>query len=374
MVTGPKQPGGLVRIFGWSNAFGGVHHYRIREPLRGLALLGHETQSLPVAKAEVFEQSDVVLVRGLHNPKNSLLWRWAAAKKLPALQVYDLDDDIWSWRPGTKEYDYWTEDKRLEVELNIQCADLVTTPTGSLAELLSALNPNVAIVPNTVPERLLKLLPMVRERFAIGWQGAQGHIADLQLIYDPIIRFLWNHPEVEFHIWGPEKIQDFPEPIADRIIPHAWIQSVWGHYHRLSMDIGLAPLDPVDTFNITKSDIRLRELAALGIPFIASRSNAYTTTALSARGLVVETEDEWQEALTELYRNADLRAWMAEQGRLRARLWTTEGNAKELERIYERAKHRDTASPRVEPAGQSPGLYYTRNGDRSITNITTTKL
>jgi glycosyltransferase involved in cell wall biosynthesis len=358
-----------MRIFGWSNAQGGVHHYRIREPLRGLALRGHETKTLPAATAEIFEQWDVVLVRGLHHPRNSMLWRWAAQAQTHALRVYDLDDDIWGWHPDSQEDHYWNEQRRLNAELNIQCADLVTTPTHSLAEVLRELNQNVAVLPNTIPDRLLKLLPQQRNgSFIVGWQGAQQHVRDLELIYDPVLRFMLRHPDVQFHVWGPQGIADFPDALQSRIVAYPWISSVWGHYMRLRMDVGLAPIDPTYRFNETKSDVRLREYAALGIPFVASRSEAYTTTANATRGLVAETAGEWEDALELLYKDARLRDWMAEQGRLRARLWTTEANASETERIYVGAIHRR------DKARNHPGtlfLPYSNDGDRAIENVGT---
>jgi glycosyltransferase involved in cell wall biosynthesis len=361
-----------MRVFGWSNAQGGVHHYRIREPLRGLSLRKHETRSLPVATVEVFEQYDVVLVRGLHNPRNSMLWRWAATTGKPALRVYDLDDDIWAWNPATKEHAYWTDERRESAELNIQCADLVTTPTHALAEVLVELNPRVAVLPNTIPEKLLRLLPQRRQKFVIGWQGAGQHISDLNLIYNAVLRFLLRHPDTEFHLWGPEKFElDMPGSLAERIVCYPWTQRVWDHYTRLNMDVGLAPIDTGDRFNDTKSDIKLREYAALGIPFIASRSKAYTATALATRGLLAEDEQQWEEALEELYRNSNLRAWLSEQGRLRARLWTTEDNGKEWEQAYVRAN----AAKRLRnsaPASTSAILEsITANGDRSISTVRT---
>lgn len=360
-----------MRIYGWSNAQGGVHHYRIREPLRGLALRGHETRSLPVATAEVFEQWDIVLVRGLHHPKNSLLWRWAAETSRPALRVYDLDDDIWAWEPGSKEDQYWTDERRMNAEINIQCADLVTTPTTALADVLSELNPRVAVLPNTIPAKLLQMFPNHGERFIVGWQGAQQHVRDLHLIYDAVLRFMLRHPEVEFHLWGPEQLEQYLPALANRIICHPWIQSVWGHYSRLSMDVGLAPIDLSNRFNETKSDIKLREYAGLGIPFIASRSNAYTSTTLASRGYVADSPGEWEEALEELYRNRPLRHRISEQARLRARLWTTEENGIEWERAYERAIYaRNLRNPSVESSPLSSSLIVaSREGDRPIENV-----
>lgn len=373
MATSPEW--GFVKIFGWSNAQGGVHHYRIREPLRGLGMLGHFTRSSPAAITEMFESWDVVLVRGLHHARNSELWRWAAGTGQPALRVFDLDDDVWAWPPGSQEDQYWTDERRLNLELNIQAADLVTTPTHALASVLAELNPRVAVLPNTIPSRLLELLPRRREKFIVGWQGAQQHIKDLQLIYTPILRFMLRFADVEFHLWGPQGTLDFPDALAKRIFTHPWTPSVWEHYGRLDMDVGLAPLDMSNRFNETKSDIKLREYAALGIPFIATDCPAYASATNAARGIVATTEQEWEEALVQLYRDVNLRHWMSEQGRLRARLWTTEENGIEWERAYGRADHarnlRNSAANNGGPTVQSPIIVSTEGGDRTIENVGT---
>jgi glycosyltransferase involved in cell wall biosynthesis len=346
-----------------------------------MSLRGHETRTLPVANVEVFEQWDVVLVRGLHNPRNSMLWQYAAEAGKHALLVYDLDDDIWGWRPGSDEDKYWNDSRREMAERNIQCADLVTCPTSTLADVLCELNPRVAVLPNTIPEKLLSLLPQKRDRFIVGWQGAQQHIKDLHIIYNPVLRLMLRHSNVEFHLWGPQGTLDFPDALAPRIVTHPWVPRVWDHYLRLNMDIGLAPIDVTERFNETKSDIKLREYAALGIPFIASKSKAYTNTALSARGMVAESEREWEEGLEELYRNANLRLWMAEQGRLRARLWTTEENAREWEQAYVRAEHarrlRKAAAGNGSASTEWPGKYTSTTlpgGEtRAVVNVPSTR-
>jgi glycosyltransferase involved in cell wall biosynthesis len=241
-----------------------------------------------------------------------------------------------------------------------------------LAEVLLELNPRIAVLPNTIPEKLLQLLPGKHSGFVIGWQGAQQHIADLQLIYNPVLRFMLQHSDVEFHLWGPSRFDlEMPGPLQDRIICHPWTSSVWEHYLRLNMDVGLAPIDVGDRFNETKSDVKLREYAALGIPFIASRSKAYDMTAGAARGMIADSEEEWFDALTELYRNQGLRHWMQEQGRLRARLWTTEANSQEWERAYERARH--TRNLRESPTIEfTPDPYYfSGNGDRTTETVET---
>lgn len=335
-----------MKILGWSNEAGGIHHYRVREPLRGLGLRGHETRITKALLGSDAIDNDILLVRGLHTSRNSILWRGLAAMPDRRVRlVFDFDDDAWAWQPGSPEDDYWTFERRYSLETNIQCADLVTTPSPRLAKVLQGLNPNIVVLPNTVPQILLSLRPEKRERFVIGWQGARQHTRDLQLVYNPVLRFLLHHKDTEFHLWGPMGTEHFPDALADRIICHPWIESTWQHYYRLSMDIGLAPLDPADPFNDTKSDIRLREYAALGIPYIASNVNAYFDTARKSGGFLASDESEWEECLEYLYQHRSVRETHSQMGRAMAVNWTTEGNAHLWEDAYVSASNRNSGSP-----------------------------
>jgi glycosyltransferase involved in cell wall biosynthesis len=287
---------------------------------------------------------DVLLVRGLHDPTNSRLWE--AAATLPNLTlVYDLDDDIWAYHPDTMTYRYWNDDRRLRAEQNIQLAHVVTTPTEALAGYLQQLNPNVAVLPNTVPRKLLQTLRPQRthNKFVVGWQGAYQHLHDIELIMTPLFRFMLRHLDVELHLWGVDRFADLPTGLTNRVRCYGWTASVWGHYFNLDMDIGLAPLDMSDPFNESRSDIRAREYAALGIPCIASGGQTYGYTIKhGVTGLLAYDPTEWEEYLELLYADKYQREFLAEMGRKKAgESYTTEGNAIEWERVYVAARNRN---------------------------------
>jgi glycosyltransferase involved in cell wall biosynthesis len=328
-----------MRVFGLSDGRGGVHHYRIREPLRGLQKLGHETATAP--NLGDFGVPDVLLVRAMHGKEDSFFWRQLKGKGV--LLVYDLDDDIWAWHPSTESYHLWNDERRLQAELNIQTADLVTTPSEELAKILKQLNKNVVVLPNTIPYRLTTLPSYhVSPRFIIGWQGADQHIPDLDIIYNPVLKFMMKHTDVEFHLWGPRSFIELPKGITERVVCHPWQSSVWAYYYSLGMDVGLAPLKPELHFNVTKSDVRVREYGALGIPCIASDGPAYAKSVISGyNGFIARHEGDWTEALETLYQYAGERARMGARARHRAeKHWTTEGNAALRERAYEDGRRR----------------------------------
>jgi len=320
-----------MNIHGWTVGKGGTEWYRIKEPLRGLRLLGHETTIGPALfNGTSAGDYDALLVRGLHDKWNSKAWHKLRELGRHTL-IYDLDDDLWNWNTKTEQYTYWNEERLFQVEQNIIAADVVTTPSEPFATYLRQLNRNVIVVPNTVPKWLTTILP-AREPgrpFVVGWEGAPHHIDDLELLYGPLFRFLLRHREIRFHVWGPAKnpYADVMPGMDGRVQYTPWIKDVPTYYRSLDMDICVAPLD-ASPFNETKSAIRVQEHSALGIPIIASRSPAYEGWLQPmTNGLFAHDEADWEEHLELLYRDHGLRHRMGVAGRELAKQWTTEANA-----------------------------------------------
>ncbi len=368
-----------MKVFGWSDGHGGVFHYRIKEPLRGLRLLGHQVQTGSALQLKLADVYDTILVRALHNPHESRGWL-ALAQQGRHLLVYDLDDDVWAWHPTDQSAQYWNEQRRLHAEINIQVADLVTTPSPRLGRLLSQLNPNVAVLPNTVPRWLTSMTRPRRDRFVIGWEGAHQHVHDLELIYRPVFRFMVNHPDVEFHLWGPERhtwlpsiMQWLPPGLAGRIRCHGWQADVPSYYRSLSMDVCLAPLEATP-FNETKSAIRIQEHSALGIPVLASPSPAHDGYLVDGvNGYLASSPSAWEKALEAVYRNPTLGEQLGQNGRRLAKAWTTEEQATVRQRILEeahdeRSRTRAGANAR---AGTKPTRPPTARAIGATTGITT---
>jgi glycosyltransferase involved in cell wall biosynthesis len=344
-----------MKAYGWSDGHGGVFHYRIKEPLRGLRLLGHETQTGQALQLKMADQYEIILVRALHNRWESRGWHALAAQGNHLL-VYDLDDDVWAWHPTSDSAVYWNDERRLQAELNIQLANLVTTPSQGLARVLAHLNPNVRILPNTVPRWLTSMAPPQRDSgsFIIGWEGAHQHVHDLEKIYRPVFRFMNKHPDAELHLWGPERdtwlpsvLQWLPPGLAGRVKCYGWQPDVPTYYRSLAMDVCLAPLEDTP-YNDTKSAIRVQEHSALGIPVIASPSPAYDGYLVDGgNGYFASSAAAWEALLEKLYRNPALRIQLGTEGRRFARQWTTEAQAAVRERIYVEA-YSDRARSRAE--------------------------
>ncbi|GAG24208.1 unnamed protein product, partial [marine sediment metagenome] len=74
-----------------------------------------------------------------------------------------------------------------------------------------------------------------------------------------------------------------------------------------AFDIAIAPL--IETgFNQCKSDIKIKEYAALGVPVIATRMKPYSLSVKEGyTGFLATTGKEWFDSLELLIKNKDLR-------------------------------------------------------------------
>jgi hypothetical protein len=135
-VTGPD-----TGVYGWSTGTGGVHFFRVAEPLRVAHQGGIRVgwgQRLDDAICEAF---DTVLVHMLWDERNSEAWEQLAAGGHHRL-VLDIDDWMWEpdWEPFRKHYTPTVLDR---VYRNVKLAHVITTPSPRIADHLSRYNPNV---------------------------------------------------------------------------------------------------------------------------------------------------------------------------------------------------------------------------------------
>jgi glycosyltransferase involved in cell wall biosynthesis len=93
------------------------------------------------------------------------------------------------------------------------------------------------------------------------------------------------------------------------------------------LGVGIAPLQ--DTlFNMAKSRLKLAEMSAVGVPWVASPSAEYQRFHKeSCTGILACSPTEWYRGLKQLLDNPSMRAEMGEAGRTYMRTQTIEENA-----------------------------------------------
>jgi glycosyltransferase involved in cell wall biosynthesis len=282
-----------MKIFGWAADQAGCGYYRVRLPLQALADYGgHQTEISTRLPTTWRDEADVIVGQRICLPGPSGIWQRLAREG--RFLVLEIDDDLFEVHHSSIAYQFWSDPTiRQNLRDNIAAASRVTCTTHELADRLRRFNSNVCVVPNAVPGWLLgPPTPAIPSQAApvdgrvpddtlttIGWAGSPTHAADWQDLAGPLRRLIDRHPGVELHLmgWAPVELADRIGDPSTRRRFTPWHEPVPEYLKLIDFDIALAPLRP-SVFNRCKSDLKFIEMAALGIPTIATRTGPYAET------------------------------------------------------------------------------------------------
>jgi len=191
--------------------------------------------------------------------------------------------------------------------------DLFTTPSEGIADAFeNAGARRVEVIDNYLPGAFTRVEPRGHEGLVIGWHAAAEHQLDIDaLALDRVLgRVLETHPDVRVVTLGIDLGLDHERCVREDFVP------IYRLTQRLAdFDIGIVPL--ADTpFNRGRSNVKAREYAAAGVPWLASPVGSYEHLGQNEGGRLV-ADDEWFDALDELIRS---RRGRARQAR-RAKAW-----------------------------------------------------
>lgn len=234
--------------------------------------------------------------------------------------IYSIDDNLLdlNFEPGKRPFP--TSMQRNLVREFIRSAAGVIVSTEPLAQRVSGLNGNVAVVPNQLDETLYMDVagpsPAGDGTTVLGYMGTYSHFDDLMMIVHPLRRLLGKRPATRLEFVGvaaqSELLAMFPGanvrvlevPSASVRYPEftAWMQK------NLKWDLAVAPLE-INEFSRSKSDIKMLDYGILGIPGIFSRAPAYEKSVRhEATGWLVPNEAEaWGLVLERAVDSAALR-------------------------------------------------------------------
>jgi glycosyltransferase involved in cell wall biosynthesis len=196
-------------------------------------------------------------------------------------------------------------------------------------------NQDVAVLPNCIPAFVLDMPRQENKRPAVGYQGGASHGADVGVVAEPVRRFLKRFPGWDLRLGGTDYRPTFK--VGDQARFSHWVpvyDDPPGYYGTLDFDIGLAPL-ALRAFDASKSNVKVLEYAARGIPSIATDCDVYRSFIRHGEnGLLVKAEHEWLRYLSILANDDALRLKMGEAARADARAWTIEENYTRWETAY----------------------------------------
>jgi hypothetical protein len=276
--------------------------YRSIGPLRALEARGHELRALdPKRSGEWDGTLRWCELLHLHRACEEHVVQLArGARERGAAVVWDDDDDITRVprRVVTyREVGGLKGTRLLAARAKLfEAVDLVTTPSAVLADVFREGGArDVRVIENYVIDELVGDRKP-RRGMTIGWVAAVEHRLDAELIpiADALGRLLEARPDVRVTTIGVElalrgdRYAHVPRVPLPRLLPEV-----------SAFDVGIAPLSPRLAINLTRSNVKLKEYAAVGVPWLASPVGPYAGVGEKQGGRLV-ADDRWFDELDAL--------------------------------------------------------------------------
>ena len=316
--------------------------YRAMLPMQALAERGHRAEYIEWDHRDPppfdrLRQADVVLLwRHFRAPARRLA---TALREAGVAVMFDNDDDLTRIPKGSPAYSEMKaarEQVAKELGAMLRLSDLVSTTCGELAGRLRRLGaPEVRVVENYVEAGFLRERRVGGESVTIGWVAGAEHRGDLRelRLRRTLEQLLEAQPHVSLVSVGVDlgvrsnrythrPFVPFPE------LPEAIAQ----------FDLAIAPIADV-SFNRVRSNIKVKEYAAGGVPWLASPIGPYKGLGEQQGGRLV-VDYGWAEALTDLVTDHEARAGLAERAQAWGRTQTVNANAAEWEAVFAEAAER----------------------------------
>jgi len=188
----------------------------------------------------------------------------------------------------------------------IEHSAIITVSTPALQEKMKLMQANVVLLPNQLSDQLWRDEPEPRVKDNIIhalYMGTATHDDDLALILPALDAVAQASPNFKLSLVGITNKKDLTDgrpwlqvldiPAKDYVNFTQWLRSLSAKF-----DFAVAPLRETN-FNSRKSDLKLLDYGALGLPVIASDVSVYRTAKAPGVRLVSNTSTEWAYALRE---------------------------------------------------------------------------
>jgi glycosyltransferase involved in cell wall biosynthesis len=292
--------------------------YRAFNPALELTKRGHDVRYGIEDELEhpaVLASFDAVLLYRVHSERAVRVARWLREHGVAV--IWDNDDLLHGVERTHTNYKRvgGLRGERLfgRIREMLRCAHVVTTPSPVLAELYERSGADRALViENYLPNDFAVVDRPRRACLTIGWVAAMEHKSDAdRLRITPLLeRLLARHANLRIATVGLRLGLPDDRYEVKRFVPFGELPDAIAAF-----DIGIAPLS-VSTFNMSRSNVKVKEYAALGVPWLASPIGPYVGMGEQQGGRLVP-DDRWEVELEALIANERLRRrlgkWAASQ-------------------------------------------------------------
>jgi hypothetical protein len=277
--------------------------YRATLPMTGLERLrGHDVRRLFTDDAQPLAQPlddvEVVFIHRYCDRRTQKLVQEAHAAG--AAVLWDNDDDFGSMPRSSVTYKHFGgmawERRKAQMQRVFAFTDLATAPSTVLAGRLGEWGASATdVIENHVADPCFDITQRPHSGIVIGWIAGLEHMMDVRLlpICDVLQRILDERADVRVVSVGMRLGLR-----GDRYEHNEGVELRDISQTASEFDIAIAPLADND-FNAARSNIKLKEYAAGGTPWLASPVGPYASLGERQGGRLV-ADDDWHEALTRL--------------------------------------------------------------------------
>jgi glycosyltransferase involved in cell wall biosynthesis len=314
-------------------------HYRAIDPMRTMERLGHRVVWPPDQNGRPslpqLMTCDVIHVYRRFDDDTRDVMRKLAARGTAI--VWDNDDDYASVPKESPDYNERgginAQRYQREVMKTARLAHVVTTTSDVLATKFQRAGiGRVQVVPNQLGPGL-KRKRRRHSGVVIGWVAGLEHLADASRlrVAATLRAALEQHPEARVECIG-----------VDLQLDERYRHDAASPFERLpyrigAFDIAIAPLADIP-FNHARSDIKVKEYASCGVPWLASPVGPYAGLGEEQGGLLVP-DDGWVDALDRLLSSPRERKKLARNGKSWAKHQRVETEAKRWEAVFAEASN-----------------------------------
>jgi glycosyltransferase involved in cell wall biosynthesis len=251
---------------------------------------------------------DIVFLQRKRFNQPRLGWLRRRARRI----IYDFDDSV-MYR-NSKAKDPLSSTRRRRFIQMIKNSDFIIAGNEFLKSEVIPFNPQVEVIPSAIDEGRyhFKTYPVKQERVTLGWIGDHGSIHYLEKMKPIFERIGEKYAHVDLKI----VCDTFFDCDRIRVIKKNWssedeVADLQG------FDIGLMPLVD-DPWSWGKCGLKIIQYQGVGVSVICTPVGINRDLVEDgANGFYAMTPAEWEEKLSLLIENAQLREQMGREGRKR---------------------------------------------------------
>lgn len=250
--------------------YAGCGYYRIIKPFEAMrdaqivdGKLSEMLMSVPYLAR--YKPDSIIIQRQLTPEFHE--WAKRISQLTNIFKVYELDDYLPNIPVKNQHRVEFGNDVMKMLRKSLSYMDRFVVSTQTLADAFAEIHHNIVVVPNRLSFDWWGNLTSLREQGRkprVGWAGGSSHTGDLEMVADVIKAFA---NEVDWIFFGmcPAKIRPYIAEMHLGVDIELYPQKLAS----LNLDLALAPVED-NFFNTCKSNLRLLEYGACGIPVICS--------------------------------------------------------------------------------------------------------